>query len=325
MKMLVGLFTVALSFSAVASSVDTKTFVYDGSQNSVELILRAEKTHTEYRTEDQRTTCYRNEVVGHTTICTGGTYGPGYPRPYPGPHYPRRGPGYPYPGPHYPRQCHTQPVIRSVPYSCIQTVRIPFEVKDYDVDARVIIDVTKISPEATSGETFKVTLNGDELSYSVVGSKKFFIVKKKQDVRSTMNGSVKMIDGVLAAELIEAAPVLKAIKMTDISIENDVLNFGIGKVETRANLGFSLKVVKVKTFGSDTVILDRDLATSEVEVTTTAAGSAAGVNVSKLGVELSNGKYSLTAKAFAKFDGKLMNGSDYEELSASRTLIYKIR
>lgn len=320
MKMLVGLFTVALSFSAVASSVDTKTFVYDGSQNSVELILRAEKTHTEYRTEDQRTTCYRTEVVGHTTICTGGSYGPGYP----GPGYPR-GPGYPYPGPHYPRQCQTQPVLRTVPYSCIQTVRIPFEVKDFDVDARVIIDVTKISPEATSGETFKVTLNGDELSYSVVGSKKFFIIKKKQDVRSTMNGSVKMIDGVLAAELIEAAPVLKAIKMTDISIENGVLNFGIGQVESRANLGFALKVLKVKTFGSDTVILDRELLASEVEVTATSTGSAAGVNVNKLGVELANGKFSLTAKAFAKFDGKLMNGPDYEELTATRTLIYKIR
>ncbi len=324
MKMLVGLFTVALSFSAVASSVDTKTFVYDGSQNSVELILRAEKTHTEYRTEDQRTTCYRTEVVGHTTICSGGSYGPGFPRPYPGPGYPR-GPGYPYPGPHYPRQCHSQPVLRTVPYSCIQTVRIPFEVKDFDVDARVIIDVTKLSPEATSGETFKVTLKGDELSYSVVGSKKFFIVKKKQDVRSTMNGSVKMIDGVLAAELIEAAPVLKAIKMTDISIENGVLNFGIGQVESRANLGFALKVVKVKTFGSDTVILDRELLASEVEVTATSTGSAAGVNVNKLGVELANGKFSLTAKAFAKFDGKLMNGSDYEELTATRTLIYKIR
>lgn len=315
MKMLIGLFTVALSFGAVASTTDTKTFTYDGSQNSVELILRAEKTHTEYRIEDQRTTCYRTEVVGHTTICSGGSYGPGFPR----------GPGYPYPGPHYPRQCYSQPVLRTVPYSCIQTVRIPFEVKDYDVDARVIIDVTKISPETTSGETFKVTLNGDVLSYSVAASKKFFVVKKKQDVRSTMNGSVKMIDGLLAAELIEAAPVLKAIKMTDISIENDVLNFGIGQVATRANLGFSLKVVKVKTFGSDTVILDRELSASEVSVTATATGSEAGVNVSKLGVELANGKYSLTAKAFAKFDGNLMNSSDFQELSASRTLIYKIR
>lgn len=326
MKMLICLFTVALSFSAVASTVDTKTFVYDGSQNSVELLLKAEKTHTEYRTEDQRTTCYRTEVVGHSTICTGGNYGPGYPGPgYPGPYYPRRGPGHPYPGNHFPRHCSSQPILRTVPYSCIQTVRIPFEVKDFDVDARVIIDVTKLSPEATSGETFKVILRGDELSYNVVGSKKFFIIKKKQDVRSTMNGSVKMIDGVLAAELIEAAPVLKAIKMTDISIENDVLSFGIGQVETRANLGFSLKVVKLKTFGSDTVILDRELVKSEVEVTASSTGSDAGVNVSKLGIELSKGKFSLTAKAFAKFDGKLMNGSDYEELTASRTLIYKVR
>lgn len=83
------------------------------------------------------------------------------------------------------------------------------------------------------------------------------------------------MDGLLAAELIEAAPVLTAIKMTDISIKNDIVNFGIGEVVTTPNLGFSLKIVKVKTFDSDE-----------------------GVNVSKLGIELANGKYGLIAKAF---------------------------
>lgn len=316
MKMLVGLFSLALSFSTVASTVDTKTFVYDGSVNSVELLLKAEKTHTEYRTENRQSTCYRQVIAGHRTICSGG-YGPGYP--YPGP-YPR-----PYPGPVRTRHCWSEPIYRSVPYSCMQTVRVPFEVKDYDVDARVIVDVTKISPEATPGEKFTVTLNGDSLSFNVAGSKKFFVVKKKQDVRSTMNGSVKMMDAVLAAELIEAAPVLKALKMTTISMNDGVLNFDLGPVENRSNIGFNLKIVKEKFLGSDKVILDRELAQSEVEVVTSAESAEAGVNVSNLGVELKGGKYSLTAKAFAKFDGNLMNSFQFDDLSVSRTLIYKIR
>lgn len=317
MKMVLGLFSLALSFSALASTVDTKTFTYDGSVSSVELLLKTEKTHTEYRVEQRQSTCYRQEVYGHRTVCTGGGYygpGPGFP----GPH--RR----PYPGPV--RHCWTEPMYRTVPYSCIQTVNVPYEVKDYDVDARVIVDVTKLSPEATPGETFKVTLNGDTLSFSVLASKKFFVVKKKEAVRSSMNGSVKMIDGLLAAELVEAAPVLKAIKMTDISVENGVVNFNIGPVASMDNLGFELKVVKVKTFGSDTTLLDRELLASEVEVKASSEGaSTAGVDVSKLGVELENGKFSITAKAFAKFGGNLMNSSQFEELSASRTLIYKVR
>lgn len=319
MKMVLGLFSLALSFSALSSTIDTKTFAYDGSVNSVELLLKTEKTHTEYRVEQRQSTCYRQEVYGHRTVCTGGGYygpGPGFP-----------GPGRrPYPGPGPVRSCWTEPMYRTVPYSCVQTVSIPYEVKDFDVDARVIVDVTKLSQEATPGETFKVTLNGDNLSFDVVGSKKFFVVKKQQAVRSSMNGSVKMIDGLLAAELVEAAPVLKAIKMTDISVENGVLNFNIGPVASMDNLGFSLKVVKVKTFGSDTTLLDRELLASEIEVKAASEGaSTAGVNVSKLGVELAGGKFSLTAKTFAKFGGNLMNSSQFEELSASRTLIYKVR
>lgn len=320
MKMALGLLSFALSFSALASTIDTKTFTYDGSVNSVELLLKTEKTHTEYRVEQRQSTCYRQEIAGYRTVCTGGGYyGPGPIGGY-------RGPGRPYPGPGPVRSCWSEPMYRTVPYSCIQTVNTPFEVKDFDVDARVIVDVTKVSPEATPGETFKVTLNGDVLSFDVAASRKFFVVKKQQANRSSMNGNVKMIDGLLAAELIEAAPILKAIKMTDISVENGLLNFNIGPVASMDNLGFSLKVVKVKTFGSDTNLLDRELLASEIEVKAASEGaSTAGVDVSKLGVKLEDGKFSITAKAFAKFNGNLMNSAQFEELTASRTLIYKVR
>lgn len=323
MKMLTGLLTLALSCSTIASTVDMKTFVYDGSVNSVELLLRAEKTHTEYRVEQRQSTCYRQEIAGYRTICTGGGYGPGPGYPYPGPGpYPRPYPR-PYPGPS--RHCWSEPVYRSVPYSCIQTVNVPFEVKDFDVDARVIVDVTKVSPEITPGETFNITLNGDALSFNVKGSRKFFVVKKKQDVRATMNGSVKMIDALLATELVEAAPILKAIRMDGISVENDILNLNLGPVETLSNLGIELKIIKKKTFGSDKVLFDRELTASEFALATSTNGADANINVSKLGVELEGGKFSITAKAFAKFSGNLMNSSQFEALSSSKTLIYTNR
>lgn len=327
MKLLTSIFTVALSFSALASSVETKSFIYDGSQNSAEIVLRGEKTHTEYRVEDIRTTCYRQEIAGYSTICTGGGYyGPGpwpHNRPYPGPYYPRPG-GYPYPG--QMNQCYQQPIYRQVAYSCVQTVRTPFEVKDYDVDARVIVDVTNVSSELTPGEKINVTLAGDSISFDAVGSKKFFIVKKKQDIRSSMNGSVKMIDGLLAIELVEAAPVLKAIKLTGISVKDSVLNLNLGPIESRENINFSLKIAKKKTLGSDTVLLDRSLSTDEVEVVSTATGSSAGVDVANLGVELSGGKFSLTAKATVKVDGTMMNASQFRDLlETSKTLIYTKR
>jgi len=310
MKLVVGLLSLALSFSTLASSGESKTFTYDGSQDSVELILRGEKTHTEYRTEVRTTTCFRTEIVGYRTICNGGGYpGPG-PRPYPGGG----------------RNCYREPVYRQVAYPCQQTVQIPYEVKDFDVDARVILDVSKISMEATPGESFTVSLLGDTLSLTAKGSKKFFLVLNKQDIRSRMNGTMKFMDALYSVELIESVPVLKALKMTDISLANDVLTFGLGPVNNNPNIAFSLNIEKKKLFGSDEVLFDRELTATEIVIKASNTGSAADVNIDRLGVSLEDGKYSLTAKAYFKAKGSLLNASQYgDDLEASKTLVYKIR
>src|SRR5690606_34274704 len=114
-------------------------------------------------------------------------------------------------------------------------------------------------------------------------------------------------------------------KMTEISVSDKVLNFSIGDIQSPNNLGFELKISKTKIIGSDTVLFDRELLSSEVEISPTSVGSLAGVSIEKLGVKLSGGRFSLTSKIFAKFDGNLMNSSQFDSLSASRTLLYKVR
>ena len=99
----------------------------------------------------------------------------------------------------------------------------------------------------------------------------------------------------------------------------------MGPVENRANIGFSLNILQ-KKIGSDIVLFNRELDTSEIIINASNVGSAADVNVEKLGVKLNDGKYSLTAKAFFKANGTLMNPSQFaDQLEASRTLLYKIR
>ncbi len=327
MKIVVGLLSLALSFASVASSTDTKTFTYDGSTNSTELLLKGEKTHTEYRTEVQTTTCFRTEIVGYTTVCNGGGYygggyGGGYPYPAPGP-YPRPGYGGGYGG--Y-RSCYQQPVYRQVAYSCQQTVQIPFEVKDFDVDARVLIDVTKLSQEMTAGEKFTVTLTGDNLSIQAAGSSKFFLMLKKQAVRSSMNGNVKFMDALYAIDMIEAAPVLKSLKMSEVSLNNSVLSFGLGPINNRTNIAFSLNVEKRKFLAKNVTLFNRELSSNEVVINDNNSGAAAEVNIEKLGLNLEHGKYAFTAKAYFKADGTLMNRSQFGEgLETSKKLKYKVK
>ncbi|MFP5387163.1 MAG: hypothetical protein ACLGHN_13880 [Bacteriovoracia bacterium] len=300
MKTLIGLLTLALSFTTIASTVDVQTFVYDGSSSTGEVNLKSEVTHTEYRYESRLGTCFRQVIVGYRSHCRPGGNG-------------------------YPPRCWSEPVYRAESYSCVKNEKVPYEVKDYDVDARILFDVKNLSTEATPGETFKVTLKGDALSIDAIGSKKFFIIKKKLDIRSKFNGSVKFYDGVLTAEILPAAPVLKSLEMNEIAVENGVLSFDIGSIAEGSKLGFDLKVEKVKTFGSDSVLLNRELLPSEVEMTSTDSGAKVHVDMNALGLQLKDGKFKVTAKVFPKFDGHLMNSSQYESLSASKTLIFKNR
>jgi hypothetical protein len=283
-----------VTFSASAGVV-TKTFVYDGTQNSIELLLKTEKTHTEYRYENVESTCYRSEVVGYRTHCTGGGYGA-------------------------PPVCWSDPIYVTVPYACIERVRISYEVKDYDVDARVLVDVRKLSDLATEGEVIKVTLDGDILSFDAIGSKKFFIVTKKKDIRSNMNGSVKFIDAFLAVELVEAAPILKAIQMTKISMKGRDLKFTIGEVVNPEALAFSLNVTEKKTFSSDRTLFNQEVERSRVKI----EGTEATINLNHLGIELYSGKFALTPRIYVKLDGHILNQNQFD-VGASRTLIYKIR
>lgn len=295
MKMLSAIAMLVLTISAFASS-QTKTFHFDGTQPTAQLSLRAEETHTEYRYEQRWGICYRT-VVDYRTVCTGG------PTP----------------------TCHTQAYHRQVPYSCLQTVRIPYEVKDYDVEANVNLNVAAL-PGAVHGETFKVTLNGDRLSLSATSTgTKYFVMLNKQQISSSINGSVKFIDASYEASFVEAAPVVKALSLTNISLKDSVLSFKMGPVAARDLIGFNLQVKKAPVLGSDTVMFDRELTSSEIQLSAQGEASAADVNIQKLGIQLSSGRYAITAKAFFKHAGTVLNGAQFESTEASRTLIYKIR
>ena len=180
--------------------------------------------------------------------------------------------------------------------------------------------------KTSASEKFVVTLNGDDLSLTAVGSKNYFISLKKQDIRSQMNGSVKFVDALYAIELIEAAPVLKSLSMAKISMEDTGLTVKMGPVASRENIAFSLNIVKRRALASDTVLLDRELSMNETVLMSTEDSATAVFDITKLGVELSGGKFSLTAKAYLKASGPVLNAAQFgDSLEVSRTLLYTNR
>lgn len=297
MKLILGLIVSLLSITAIASSGETRTFSYDGNQSYVEFLLRGEETHTEYRNEQRRSTCTRTIFAGYRTVCRSS-------------------------GPRGPRYCQQIPHYRTDYYPCWITVSVPYEVKDYDVEANVSLDIKKLPDAITTGETFKIILNGPKLTLEAQGSKKYFLVAKREEVRTQVSGNVKFITGTYEVELIEAAPVLSALNIGNLHYEfaEKKFNFDTRYTGNNDNIGVSFNVLRKPVIGAGYVVFDRELVASEVQLD----GTKGVISLDQLGIELNGNRFTLTPKLFAKFKGTLLNEGQFNGLEASRTLLIKL-
>lgn len=289
MKLLAILFTLLMSLGAFAES---GTFLFDGSNPTGSLTLRSEETHTEYRYETRHSICHRQEVV-YRTVC--------------------------HQGPNRQRICETRPFYRTVSYPCTETVSIPYQVKDFDVEANINITVLN-SPEGAR-ENITFNLNQANLSLNAIGSKKFYIVLKAAHENVRIYGRLKVIEADYRIELVDASTLKNAVAVNNMSIKNNVLTYKVAQKELSPYIGHNLHVNKAPLIGSDTTLFNRELGRGEYSL----SNGTASVDLSLLGVEMSSGRYTITSKVFLKLGGKILNESQFDATEASRTLIYKIR
>lgn len=287
--------------SAFASTGETRTLSYNGSGSDLSAVLRGEETHTEYRYEQRHSICYRTVVVGYRTICTGG------------------------PNPRGPRQCYREPVYGTQSYPCVITVTVPYEVKDYDTQAIVNLKVLNPSNEQTTGESFKLVLNGSNLNLEATGSRKFLLQLVDSNIQTRISGNLKTLEANYTVELIPAAPALSAIKVGELWVENNKFYVGMAPLLDPAHFSFSLTLTQVR-IGRDIVLFDRVLTSNEYTIEGSGSDTTAVVDYEKLGVNLSGGKFRLTPVLSFKAVGKTLNASEFEgRLEASSSLLYTNR
>lgn len=294
MKITIILVLISFSLSLFAKS-ESKTFFYNGTQDFADFILTSEETHTEYRYEQRESICQRRDVY-YRNVCRTTQQGQ--------------------------RICDRVPHYRTITYRCLQTVRIPYEVKDFDVEANVRIQVVSQRVQ-TPGESFKFTLTGDELSLSASGSKKYFLILKDQQIRTSIQGTFKYIDASYVVELVEASPITRALRISDLSYRDDLFNFITGPIAETEKIGIHLMIKKAPLLGSDKVLFDRELSYDELELIPQRNSSEISVNLANLGVEINSGRYILNASAFFKFQGRILNESQFEAIEVSKSLVLK--
>ncbi len=285
--------------SAFASTVDSKSIRFDGSMTEASLQLKAEKTHTEYRQETVARTCYRTVVVGHRRVC-------------------RR------PTPTQPGQCWSEPVYRTVPYTCYETISIPYEVFDYYVDANVALNFGSLPEGMSANEMMTATLNGDVLTLKSTGTKTLVVELAALEQSRRMSGNVLMMDAVATVKFHDALAIKRALNLTDASIKKSVMTYNLGPI-AGLQLAHSLKIVNAPVLGGDTVLFDAEMgaALAREERGATTAMSIAFRDL--LGRDLGEGRYNITAKAFFKAGAGVLNAAELGDLSAEKTILYKIK
>ncbi|MBY0518690.1 MAG: hypothetical protein K2P81_17400 [Bacteriovoracaceae bacterium] len=284
--------------SAFASTVDSQSIRFDSSVRDGVVQLKAEKTHTEYRQDTVARTCYRTVYAGSRTVCR---------RPQNGP-----------------QQCWSEPVYRTVPYTCYETISTPYEVFDNYVDANVAVNFGMMPEGMSSAGNITATLNGDLLTLRANGTPNMIVELSSLQQNRRMNGNVLMIDAVASVKFHDALAVKRALNLNNASIKKSVLTYTLGPI-SNLQLGHSLKIVDSPLLGGDTTLFDAELGAA---LSRTERGSVTDMSIAfsdLLGRELGAGRFNITAKAFFKAGTAILNASEVGELSVEKTILYKIK
>ncbi len=285
--------------SVLASTRDTETFSFDGTQIEKLVSLRAEKTHTEYRVVTQTRTCWRREIVGYNTVC-------------------RR------PPPPQPQTCQRIPIYRDVPYTCYEQVRVPYEVFDYNVVANVAVEFGDVPAGISASENVTVELRGDSLSMSSTGSKRLILELADLAQNRRLQGNTMMIDVRAKVKLHDAAPVKAALALSGVSVRRNVLSYNLGPIEG-VGIGQHLKIVRNPIIGSSTIVHEGELGAGVLSAEPRENGTSLRVDFRQLlGNPLGKGRYDVTIKAYFKSAHGVLNDEDLGGLSPSRTVRYTI-
>jgi hypothetical protein len=210
----------------------------------------------------------------------------------------------------------------AVPYSCIQPFNVPYLIKEYDVEAQVSVHFSKSTFAQLPNEAFKIILKGDDLSLEVKASKKYLILKREV-LKTSRSGGQKIIEAQMNVELCEAMPILRGFQIIDLKMDQNKLTFTTKDKIPLQLLGLSLEIIRSKDTEGEGALFSRRLNQNEIEQSP--EGFSGRIDLDHLGVKLPSGKYELTLKTDPRFEGNILNVSQFPELFTSKTLILKRR
>jgi hypothetical protein len=314
------------ALTASASSVDQRQFSFNGPRSLEQFDLAADLTRTEYRIETIAKTCYRQVLDYYRTDC--------YSRPVQRCTYRQpvcrdvRGSdgrirrvcsgGGNYCQTVYVRECRQVPVYRSEPYTCYEQVRVPYEVFERKVEAKVSVVLNDAPAGQTAQENFTVELRGNVLTLRVSGSGNFLITKL-ENISGEIENGVEKINAQYQVNFYDMQPL------------RDLFNTGVSSLEVSRTqivakvpyeletelVGVHMDLERKKLFAKNPVIIKRVLNPNEYLL------GAGELSINIPGA-LAKGRYALKLKLFLKGDGAILNAQQLSQTSVTKEIKFKI-
>lgn len=220
--------------------------------------------------------------------------------------------------------CRDVPVYVSVPYACVETVQIPYQVLDHHVDAKVALNLAELPQGAQANEKFTVAIQNDDVVLTAATSKKVLIyATKSQNV--SVNGTTKYLDTKFDLQFLDLVDLREALTgISQVEVQDNILTFAIGK-ESAVEFKHRLKIEQKKMF-KDKVLIDRALNSYEVVPFTQGGQQFFSIDLKKLDVKLKNKKYEITLSTEAVIgnSSRPLNHQDLPQLKLVKEVDIKL-
>lgn len=310
MKLYGLLLALVFSFGVFADTTAYESFVFDGSSNYESIQLNTEKTRTEYRYDQVRSTCYRTEYrrrCGTTrphcrTVCRNGNCRRVCPPPR--------------------RVCRNVPV--RIPYSCMRTVRRAVEVFDYYVDTQINFEFEGQNM-SMARENFEVKVTGEVVNVDLRDSGKFLVLSKKLERDSRMSGNVLKQEFTFQVELVPGKVVTDALEggVRNVSLNDGVVRFTLGDGFNTEDFIQNLKVYKSRRIISDVLLLDRNLTASDMKIRQLGQDKVITIDLNDLGIEVPSRTRIILTTTYDTKGLQVMNSNAFKTEASANWIFSK--
>lgn len=283
--LLATLATLSTSAFSASTTSDQHYVIIQNSETADSFGLNTETNRTEYRTETERSICFRDVFDGYQTICNGvyvglvdKDYDHDRDHDHDHDHDGRRGQYEPRP---MPPACYTRPIYRSEMYTCWKPVSVPYDVFDHASTANVTVKIAA-PPEslpANSNCGVRFTLAGDYMSAANNCAQYIAIAGQ------TVSGSGYIKNYKYEIKLLDAEVLLAPLagNLEGLEVNGSELVVKTGNLRGGASFSLKLYVERKRLLKKDIVLIDRNLNAGEYSYQPTDARTGlVHINLQKL-------------------------------------------